>query len=855
MTTQTEPATAHAAGRNFLPAHAIPQNQNPNQPMNKTCPIAKLLAVALAVVVLLIATPRLMASEVLVSKNLGAGAYLASATLSTNTPDRAFDGTTNTLWNAGAVPTQWIEVDLGANHSLTRCILRVAQSPSGITRHYILASTNPIAATAIGTVHSFLGITTNGQTLERVFPSPLNARYLQIRTDLSPSWVAWSEIEVYATTGVPPHVVVQPLNQNLYEGRNGALAATTTGSGPLAYQWLHNGTNVLNATNGVLNFNSLSANDSGTYQAIITNTFGSTTSQVATLTVLPPPRFTLTLATNLISEAANPAEIIATLTRDADFSTPVTVMLTNSDQTEISVPASVILPAGSNSVTFALQVANDGEVDGTQAVSVSAGAPFYVGGSVTLQVADDDLPNDRTLGGTLFGSIAQNNYRVLTDVVVPANQTLTIEAGSLLMFETNTGVTVDGTLIATGGLSSKIVFTCQASPAVHGGWDGISVNGGGSRTLLAHVEIAYATTGISISGFLPRVTLTDGELHHCSALGMLVAAGPGSLIAPSDIVVTRNSVHHCDFGIWIDAFASSSGASANPTVEENDIFNNRYGIQLRSNGAFFTSGYADARGQIARNVLRENSNAAIAGYALAFRTGVNASFINNLIINNIGNGIELSGSGSPILNNTIVGNGGLGFSHSSYGGFFQNNIVVSNQVGVQSAAPFTPFAGQFGFNDVALNGSGNWSNFPPAFGSATTNNFNGTSVDSENNISVNPQFVSSTDFHLLATSPALNAGTTNAAPTTDFEGQPRFAPFDIGADEVQPRFQFGAPSRQANGLLQWPVAVQAAYVFTIQSSTNLNTWNNVAVVTNNGGTVTFSIHPTNSALGFFRAVP
>ena len=39
------------------------------------------------------------------------------------------------------------------------------------------------------------------------------------------------------------------------------------------------------------------------------------------------------------------------------------------------------------------------------------------------------------------------------------------------------------------------------------------------------------------------------------------------------------------------------------------------------------------------------------------------------------------------------------------------------------------------------------------------------------------------DFHLKATSPAVNAGTTSLAPTIDYEQQARVAPYDIGADE------------------------------------------------------------------------
>jgi hypothetical protein len=53
-----------------------------------------------------------------------------------------------------------------------------------------------------------------------------------------------------------------------------------------------------------------------------------------------------------------------------------------------------------------------------------------------------------------------------------------------------------------------------------------------------------------------------------------------------------------------------------------------------------------------------------------------------------------------------------------------------------------------------------------------------------NSIAANPNFVnySANDFHLAATSPAINSGNATYAPTTDYDGNPRSAP-DRGAYE------------------------------------------------------------------------
>lgn len=64
----------------------------------------------------------------------------------------------------------------------------------------------------------------------------------------------------------------------------------------------------------------------------------------------------------------------------------------------------------------------------------------------------------------------------------------------------------------------------------------------------------------------------------------------------------------------------------------------------------------------------------------------------------------------------------------------------------------------------------------------------GTVNDLGGNISTDPRFVSSNDFHLTASSPCIDTGTCTGAPATDADGDPRptGGGCDIGADEFVP---------------------------------------------------------------------
>ena len=144
-----------------------------------------------------------------------------------NTPDSAFDGNRQTMWNAGNYPPQWIEADLGSPRRLGDITLIVIQLPACETTHEIWVSDEPIdgprghhmtgvylrdglpipqipewketpQAKRAKLVHTLRGFTTDNQTLHLDFAKDTIARYVQVRTTRSESWVAWVDIEIRA---------------------------------------------------------------------------------------------------------------------------------------------------------------------------------------------------------------------------------------------------------------------------------------------------------------------------------------------------------------------------------------------------------------------------------------------------------------------------------------------------------------------------------------------------------------------------------------------------------------------------------------------------------------------------------
>lgn len=131
----------------------------------------------------------------------GKGANLAlskttrvSAFTSDQSGSLAVDGDLGTLWNSGGGPAQWIEIDLGGAYNILEVKMAVSQFPEGRTVHNLLGagSDRNFAQLAV-----FDGSTRDGEVLSYSPDDPINEiQFIRVETSVSPSWVAWREIEV-----------------------------------------------------------------------------------------------------------------------------------------------------------------------------------------------------------------------------------------------------------------------------------------------------------------------------------------------------------------------------------------------------------------------------------------------------------------------------------------------------------------------------------------------------------------------------------------------------------------------------------------------------------------------------------
>jgi len=90
------------------------------------------------------------------------------------------------------------------------------------------------------------------------------------------------------TVNVPAQILQPPTNVNVIAGAGTSFSVVATGTPELSYQWLFNGTNLVDATNSLLVITNVQLTDAGQYAVQVSNAFGGEVSSDAILALVEP---------------------------------------------------------------------------------------------------------------------------------------------------------------------------------------------------------------------------------------------------------------------------------------------------------------------------------------------------------------------------------------------------------------------------------------------------------------------------------------------------------------------------------------------------------------------------------------
>ncbi|HTV41625.1 MAG TPA: LamG-like jellyroll fold domain-containing protein [Candidatus Sulfotelmatobacter sp.] len=196
--------------------------------------------------------------------------------LSSNEVAAQFDATTNVAPYFTETPSRFLTVSAGTNLTIPAALIG---TPS---LSYQWTDTTTESTVATGTTN---GAMLNASLTVNNVPASWNGNTLQLSANNSyGSTNASVLLTVVTTPELDPNL---PAQITVKSGQNYTYSIGATGPGPFSYKWYNAGSQIANQTNAT--YAVTGASGSTTYYVVVANSYGSVTSVISTLVVVPTP--------------------------------------------------------------------------------------------------------------------------------------------------------------------------------------------------------------------------------------------------------------------------------------------------------------------------------------------------------------------------------------------------------------------------------------------------------------------------------------------------------------------------------------------------------------------------------------
>lgn len=262
------------------------------------------------------------------------------------------------------------------------------------------------------------------------------------------------------------------------------------------------------------------------------------------------PALSVEFSASSVAENAGTVANFVTVKRNfADTSNSVQVTLTSSDTTEATVPASVTIPAGSDSVTFAITAIDDTLVDGDQSVTITAAANGHASGFKQMLVTDNDTP---VLSLTLTPASISEKDGLATATVSRSGSTTSNMVVNLASNDTTEATVPTSVTIPAGAVSATFSITA-VDDALFDGTQTVTItassvgaqNSTATLTVLddevATIAIAFAASSISEKNGSTIGTITRTGPTSGSLVVNLSSSDPSEATVPNFVSIAAGS--------------------------------------------------------------------------------------------------------------------------------------------------------------------------------------------------------------------------------------------------------------------------------------------------------------------------
>ena len=401
----------------------------------------------------------------------------------------------------------------------------------------------------------------------------------------------------------------------------------------------------------------------------------------------PPTNLTLALPATAVEGAA---PLTGTVTVAPAPETNLTVNLSSNDPTEATVPASVVIPAGQTSATFAVTIVDDALLDGSQSLVITASAAGYPVRTAPLTVLDNEtaaltltLPPLVTEGDTGWtGTVTMSGV---------AGKAVTVALTS----GTPAELTVPATAVIPAGQSS-VVFPLTVI-------DDNRIDGPQSVTVTAQVVgwtdgsaslVVADNETKTLSVTLPA--MREGDTGKTGTVSI-----PGTLPAPLVVALVSSDLTAATVPVSATIPAGLTSVTFPITVVDDTLVDGAQPVTITASAAGFTSGAAT--GSVADNEAHHFSVAVPPGPYLRgapIVVTVTALDVNGAVITNFTGPVPLSALGeegamalTPAVTGAFVN--GVWTGNVAVGAYGSGVTILAATVGGQTgqSAPFEVILG------------------------------------------------------------------------------------------------------------------------------------------------------------------
>ncbi|MSU50153.1 MAG: hypothetical protein EXS37_13895 [Opitutus sp.] len=234
------------------------------------------------------------------------------------------------------------------------------------------------------------------------------------------------------TVNAPPVIATQPVSVTVNTGQSAQFAVTATGTAPLSYQWLKDGSPIGGATGATLAFPVVSAANLGSYTVRVSNNTGSVVSSPAVLT----SPSTMTIAARFPATGAN--------TTNPD--TPLRLTFDRPVRAGTSGRIRILRASDSNIVDTLDLGANPTRLVGTNPTPYNFLPVIATGSTVTIYPRAGALAYNQTYYVTIeSGTILEGNGASFTGLTDPTAWRFTTKNAGPIPGTTSLSVAADGT--------------------------------------------------------------------------------------------------------------------------------------------------------------------------------------------------------------------------------------------------------------------------------------------------------------------------------------------------------------------------------------------------------------------------